>query len=92
MRLSSAQQWHVVTESGEVLGRLFDFRCSGAPKRGHARESATVETLVFGTVGLLERLGLRAARECEVRWRDVVDVRGTRVIVRTDAGHRARRR
>jgi hypothetical protein len=72
----------VETEAGEPLGRLFDFRCDRPPgKRGNPREPRVIQ-LVYGTVGLLERLGLRTARECEVGWSDVVAIRGDRIIVR----------
>jgi len=92
MRLSDIQGWHVETEQGDKLGHVFDLRCDGAPTRGRSRDSANVVALVYGTVGLLERLGLRSARECELRWRDVVALRDGSVIVRASAAQRARKR
>jgi len=69
----------VVTEDGERLGTLRELQCRGG--------TARVDTLVVGTHGWLERLGIAAAHGGEVaaravvRWeRDVVVVRrGTRL-------------
>jgi hypothetical protein len=82
MHLSKWQQWRVVDEDGMELGHLFDLRCTGLPLDKRPREYARVNTLVYGTVGWLERLGLRAAREAEARWQDVVALRDGALIVR----------
>ena len=86
MRLSSWQGLRVHDEDGRALGHLFDFRCRGAPVNAQTRDDADVVTLVYGTIGLLERLGLRSTRECEARWEDVVAVRGDRIVVRVQRG------
>lgn len=91
MRLSELQRWRVVTEDGEDLGHLFDLRCRGLPLNARPREEARVTTLVFGSIGWLERLGLRTAREDEVRWQDVVALRGDALIVRRGAPGAKRR-
>lgn len=85
MHLSSLQGKRVYDEEGRSLGRLFDLRCEGAPVNARARDDAVVTTLIYGTLGLLERLGLRDAGECEVRWEDVIAVRGERIVVRAGA-------
>jgi hypothetical protein len=89
MRLSKCQRWRVVTQDGQALGRLFDFRCTGAPVGRKSTEAAAVGVLVYGAVGWLERLGIRTARECEVRWDDVIAVRANDIVVR-DAGTQRR--
>ena len=91
MRLSSLQGLDVVDDEGRRLGRLFDLRCRGAPVERRARDAADVITLLYGSVGLLERLGMRTARECEARWQDVVAVRDDTIVVRAQSGGRRRR-
>ena len=86
MRLSSWQKLRVVDENGVSLGRLFDLRCRGAPVNEQSRERAEATTLVYGTVGLLERLGIRTARECEARWGDVIAMRDGKLVVRAQSG------
>jgi sporulation protein YlmC with PRC-barrel domain len=77
--LADLEGLDVVTEDGERLGPLRELRCRGV--------AARVDTLVVGTRGWLERIGVAPAHGGEiparavVRWeRDVVVVRrGTRV-------------
>jgi len=88
MRLSSLQGLRVYDDAGQRLGRVFDFRCRGAPVDRRMRDDAEVTTLVYGTIGLLERLGLREARTCEARWQDVVAIRDGRIVVRAQSGRR----
>jgi sporulation protein YlmC with PRC-barrel domain len=88
VRLSSCQRWRVVTQDGQALGRVFDFRCTGAPVGRKPTAAAEVRVLVYGSVGWLERLGVRTARECEVRWDDVIAVRGRDVVVRDAVAQR----
>jgi sporulation protein YlmC with PRC-barrel domain len=85
VHLSDVQRWRVVSESGEDLGRVYDLRAQKRPTRGHHAESATVTTLIYGVAGLLERLGIRRGARCEVDWKDVVALRGDRLIVRGPA-------
>lgn len=84
MLLSDAQRWRVVTESGQELGRVFDLRASGRPTRNRRADTATIESVVYGVRGLLERLGVRRGTQCEVSWSDVVALRGDRLVVRDD--------
>jgi hypothetical protein len=90
MRLSSCQGLLVYDEAGRKLGHVFDFRCRGAPVNRRVRDDADVTTLVYGTVGLLERLGLREARNCEAQWQDVVAIRDGRIVVRAQGGRQRR--
>lgn len=83
MRLSSLLGMPVRTAAGVPLGRVHDVR---AELRGSA---AVVTGLVVGELGLLERLGIGAARRRErlrgddvVPWEDVVQAGPTRIVVR----------
>ncbi|HUP08778.1 MAG TPA: hypothetical protein VMU47_16590, partial [Caldimonas sp.] len=69
---------------GRRLGHVFDLRLhAGAGPDAWPDE---VESLVYGTVGLLERLGLRHARTKTLPWRDVVGLRDGALIVRRAHG------
>jgi sporulation protein YlmC with PRC-barrel domain len=82
MKLTDFELLEVVTESGERLGRVFDIRIHGRPTARDHAPSARVDALVFGTLGLLERLGVRRANSRILPWERVVALRDGRVIVR----------
>ena len=68
----------VVTEAGENLGRVFDLRCSWLP----GRPKPLVDEIVFGRVGLMERLGIPVRTPDSLPWSDVVEVRDHVIVVR----------
>jgi sporulation protein YlmC with PRC-barrel domain len=89
MRLTDFLNVHVITESGDELGRVHDLRAERSPR------TLNVTGLVVGKLGLLERLGVGAPESgARIRTRDVIPwsavVRADRrrVVVRDDAARR----
>jgi sporulation protein YlmC with PRC-barrel domain len=76
MRLNELAGTEVVDESGKHLGRLVDLRC-----RHENPLPSVVDELVFGEVGWLERLGLRAVRERTCPWSAVRSFNARRIVV-----------
>jgi sporulation protein YlmC with PRC-barrel domain len=81
MKLSRLDLREVVTEDGRRLGRVFDFRMH----RGTGEKTLpdTIDSLVYGSLGLLERLGVRRARVRTLPWTDVVRVSAETIVVRS---------
>ena len=67
----------IETRSGRHLGHLFDLRCSWQP--GHPQ--AVIDEIVFGRIGLMERLGLKVRKPDSVPWSAVLEVRNGVLIV-----------
>jgi hypothetical protein len=84
MKLSRLELLELRTEDGRRLGRVFGLRMHRSPAPDLWPDE--VESLVYGTLGLLERLGLRAARTRTMPWREVVGVRDGALIVRPAPG------
>ena len=83
MRLSELLGLEVHTESGDYVGRVYDVRAELTAR------TLKVTGLVVGELGLLERLGIGAARRSErlrsddvVAWRDVLRADRRGVVVR----------
>ena len=85
MTLSDVELLEIVTEDGRRLGRVFDVRIHGRPTTRERADTANVDAIVFGRLGLLERLGLRRATNRTLPWDCVVAVRDGQVIVRKTA-------
>jgi hypothetical protein len=78
--LSSAcrsELMRIETRSGRRLGRLFDLRCSWAP----GKAQPLIDEIVFGRVGLMERLGLKVHKPDSIPWSAVIEVRDGVLIV-----------
>ena len=82
MKLSDFEMLEVVSEAGERLGHVFDLRGHGRPTTHEAADGTPVDELVYGTLGLLERLGVRRKSGKTLRWEQVAAVRDGKVIVR----------
>jgi hypothetical protein len=80
MKLSRLEGLALRSEDGRRLGRVLDLRMHRSPAPELWPDE--VEGLVYATLGLLERLGLRSARTRIVPWREVVGVRDGALIVR----------
>lgn len=77
----------VQTVAGERLGRVFDLRC-----RRRDGEPPVVEAIVYGRLGLLERMDLRKARPTSVPWSKVRSVEGRVIVVDVAAPRRNAKR
>jgi len=71
MKLHEVVGLEVVSQLGDHLGRVVDFRCAGEPEHGEERPHRVVTEVVFGKVGWLERMGFRAVREETVPWPEI---------------------
>jgi len=70
----------VRTVSGARIGHVFDFRLR--TDRGAA---PVVEAILYGSRGLLSRLGIRHARPTEIEWSRVRAVEDDAIVVDDDA-------
>jgi sporulation protein YlmC with PRC-barrel domain len=68
----------VETSDGRVLGRVFDLRCRWQPGGGRV---PVVEEIIFGKIGLLERVGLRHVKPRSVHWYLVESIRRNVIVV-----------
>jgi len=84
MKVSRLELLELRTEDGRRLGHVFDLRLK--PPASVDAWPDEVDSLVYGTLGLLERLGLRAARTRTLPWRDVLGVRHGVLVVRRTPG------
>ena len=85
MKLTELELLEVVTEDGRRLGRIFDLRAHGRPTSARRATAARVDQLIYGTLGLLERLGIRGAQGCALPWSDVVRIDASTVTVKSTA-------
>jgi hypothetical protein len=83
MKLTDFELLEVVTQDGERLGHVFDVRAHGRPTIDSSQSMGPVDELVYGTLGLLERLGVRRATGRTLKWEQVVAIREGKVVVRT---------
>jgi sporulation protein YlmC with PRC-barrel domain len=74
----------VRTAAGRRLGHVFDLRL-----RTDAGAAPVLAAIVYGSRGLLERLGLRHAKPTLIAWERVGAVEGRAIIVDDDAAPRA---
>lgn len=84
MKLSEVLDMEVVGASGRYRGHVIDLRCAGEAPRGEAETSRVVTEIIFGRVGWLERMGLRAIREEALPWAEVATVGTRRVTLKND--------
>ena len=81
MRAHEFQRMSVVTEGGRLLGHVFDLRSRGEPEYGAPRDARVVDEIVYGRMGLFERLGLTQAEPQTIPWKAVKAIRGDQLIV-----------
>ena len=82
MKLTDFEMLEVVAEDGRRLGHIFDLRAHGRPTKSSPDAMGPVDELVYGTLGLLERFGVRRARGRTLKWDQVVAIRAGKVVVR----------
>ena len=71
----------MVAEDGRQLGRLFDLGCRWQP----GDERSLIEGLVYGRIGLLERVGLVDEKPPSVPWSAVRRVEPNAIVVTSEA-------
>jgi len=78
----------IESEAGRLLGHVFDLRCHWQPGD---RESP-IDEIIFGRLGLLERIGLDERQPDAVRWSAVKSLRDGVIVIADGAAPRQRRR
>jgi sporulation protein YlmC with PRC-barrel domain len=91
MRASDFQYMRVETEGGRFLGHVFDLRSRGEPEYGAPHDERVVTGLIYGRMGLFERLGLTQAEPKTVSWKAVKAIRDNKLIVDESVGEENRR-
>lgn len=81
MKLSEFQFMRVETEGGRFLGHVFDLRSHGEPEHGETHDARVVNEIVYGRLGLLERLGMVQAEPDTIPWEAVKEIRGNKIVV-----------
>ena len=87
-RLTLLEQMRVVRDDGTDVGRLMDLRTRAMIGPMPASETLTVDALLLGAGGWLERMGFKES-DSNVQPNTVVAVERDRVIVRTRREARA---
>ena len=85
MKFTELLLTRVVNEQGKTLGHLIDVRCRPAPGKA-TRGGARISELLYGTGGLLKRLGLREMKTRGIPWKSVVRVEKNRITIQERAG------
>jgi sporulation protein YlmC with PRC-barrel domain len=82
VKLSDFEMLEIVTEEGRSLGHVFDLRAHGRPTTTSTQAMGPVDKVVYGTLGLLERLGVRRVAGRTLKWDRVVAIRAGKIVVR----------
>ena len=77
----SLQLLHVVADDGRKLGRVFDLQCHWQP----GAETSAIETVVYGRLGWMERMGFVVRKPETLPWSAVRELRGRTLVVAADA-------
>lgn len=91
MRLAALLGYAVVTEDGRALGHVIDLRAR-TPQKAQRAAVEDIATVVYGHLGWLERVGLRATEEHTIAWSDIVRIDYKCVVVRSGPRAPARER
>ena len=86
MRAHEFQYMKVETEGGRFLGHVFDLRSKGEPEYGEPHDERVVNEIVYGRLGLFERLGLTQAEPQTFSWKAVKAIRDGKLIVDNSVG------
>ena len=81
--LAASQLLRVQDESGRRIGHVFDLRTEYDPARSD--RAPVVTGIVYGTVGFLERIGVRRARPRTIAWKSVIEVQPRAIVVRRNS-------
>lgn len=80
-RATDLQFLKIVTKDGRTLGHVFDLRSQGLPEYGVNHKERVISELVYGKMGLLERLGLKRVEVKTVAWASVIEVKEGKIVV-----------
>ena len=80
-RITELQHLKVYATSGKYMGRLFDLRSAGLPEHGATSSARVIDQIVYGRVGLWERLGIKQSQATTVDWASVVEIDDERIVV-----------
>ena len=75
----------VETENRKLLGRVFEIRSEGDPDHGVRNTSRTLDYMLCGETGLLERLGFKERELVCVPFSEVKEFGDGKIIVSDDA-------
>ena len=90
MRAHEFQYMELLTESGRFLGHVFDLRSRGEPEYGEPHDARVIDKIIYGRLGLFERLGLTQAEPKTLSWKAVKAIRGNKLIVSDSIGEASR--
>ena len=74
----------IVTQDGRKLGHVFDLRSRGVPEHGLPHKERIISEIVYGTIGLWERLGLKQSEAKTLSWQSVIEIKDGKIIVGND--------
>ena len=81
-RITELVLLEVVTKSGKKLGHAYDFHSPGVPEAGKTQKERKIDNIAYGKTGLFERLGLVQIALKTIPWRDVLEIKSSRIIVK----------
>lgn len=81
MNVTDLQHAKLYTTSGKYLGRLFDLRSAGSPEHGAPQKEREITELVYGEIGLFERLGLKRSGHDTISTEQIVEIKDGKIIV-----------
>jgi hypothetical protein len=80
-RATEIQFLKIVTKDGRTLGHVFDLRSRGVPEHGVRHEDRVIDELVYGKMGLRERLGLKRVEVKTLAWASVIEIKKGKIVV-----------
>jgi sporulation protein YlmC with PRC-barrel domain len=80
-KITDLQLLKIVTEDGRHLGHVFDLRSQGVPEHGLSSKERIITEIVYGTIGLWERLGLKQSKTKTLAWQAVIAIKDRKIIV-----------
>jgi sporulation protein YlmC with PRC-barrel domain len=78
----------IESDAGHFLGHVFDLRCRWRP----GDRQSPLDEIIFGRLGLLERIGVSEGRPDSVPWSAVKAVRDGVIVVADEAVPKRRKR
>lgn len=89
-KITDLQFMKIVTEDGRHLGHIFDLRSQGVPEHGLNNKGRIITEIVYGTIGLWERLGLKQSKTKTLAWQAVIAIKNGKIIVANEVAEESR--